>query len=91
MRRDAPLSAEFEVLRGAQVVNTRGRLGLTFIDVRMPQGERRTIECGALGVSGGWSLSLRIQHKRSRRRKRAEVKAQYGQGIAVKRKACSAA
>jgi sarcosine oxidase subunit alpha len=67
VRRDAPLSAEFEVLQGAQVVTTRGRLGLTFVDVRMPRGELRTIECGALGMSGGWNPNVHLTcHQRGR-------------------------
>ena len=59
-RETAPLSTDFEVIAGAQVVDTRGRLGLTFIDVKMPDGSPRVIECGALAVSGGWNPNVHM-------------------------------
>ncbi len=59
-RETAPLSTDFEVIAGAQVVDTRGRLGLTFIDVQMPDGSPRVIECGALAVSGGWNPNVHM-------------------------------
>jgi heterotetrameric sarcosine oxidase alpha subunit len=66
-RKDAPFSEDFEVIRGGQVVDTKGRLGLTFCDVKMPDGKMRTIECGALGVSGGWNPNVHLTcHQRGR-------------------------
>lgn len=66
-RPDAPLSPDYQVLRGAQVVDSKGRLGLTFIDVRNADGSIRTVECGALGVSGGWNPNVHLTcHQRGR-------------------------
>ena len=67
VRPDAPRSLDFEVLRGAQVIDTSGRLGLTFVEVRQADGSTRTIECGALGVSGGWNPNVHLTcHQRGR-------------------------
>jgi sarcosine oxidase subunit alpha len=66
-RADAPLSADYQVLRGAQVVDSHGRLGLTFIDVKLADGTLRKVECGALGVSGGWNPNVHLTcHQRGR-------------------------
>ncbi|MEP5727790.1 MAG: sarcosine oxidase subunit alpha family protein [Sulfitobacter sp.] len=66
-REDAPLSQVFEVIRGGQVVDTMGRLGLTFCDVRLSDGTIRKVECGALGVSGGWNPNVHLTcHQRGR-------------------------
>lgn len=66
-RADAPRSFDYEVLKGAQVVGTMGRLGLTFAQVRLADGGERTIECGALGVSGGWNPNVHLTcHQRGR-------------------------
>ncbi|MEQ6250000.1 sarcosine oxidase subunit alpha family protein [Sulfitobacter sp. HNIBRBA3233] len=66
-RPEAPLSKDYQVLRGAQVVNTSGRLGLTFVEVRLADGSLRTIECGALGVAGGWNPNVQLTcHQRGR-------------------------
>ncbi|WP_394199606.1 sarcosine oxidase subunit alpha family protein [Litoreibacter albidus] len=66
-RPDAPLSDQFEVLRGAQVIDTQGRLGLTFAKVRLADGSERMLECGALGVSGGWNPNVHLTcHQRGR-------------------------
>lgn len=67
VRPDAPRSMDFEVLAGAQVVDTMGRLGLSFAQVKLADGSLRTIECGALGVSGGWNPNVHlICHQRGR-------------------------
>jgi sarcosine oxidase subunit alpha len=67
VRPDAPTSMDFEVLRGAQVINTKGHLGLKFAEVRLADGSDRTIECGALGVSGGWNPNVHLTcHQRGR-------------------------
>lgn len=66
-RSDAPLSRDYEVLRGAQVVGSMGRLGLTFAEVKLADGTMRTLECGAIGVSGGWNPNLHLTcHQRGR-------------------------
>jgi heterotetrameric sarcosine oxidase alpha subunit len=66
-RADAPLSPDYQVLRGAQVVDSKGRLGLSFIDVKLADGSVRTVECGALGVSGGWNPNVHLTcHQRGR-------------------------
>ncbi|WP_298917787.1 sarcosine oxidase subunit alpha family protein [uncultured Roseobacter sp.] len=67
VRPDAPSSYDFEVLKGAQIVNTRGRLGLTFAEVKQADGSTRILECGALGVSGGWNPNVHLTcHQRGR-------------------------
>ncbi len=67
VRPDAPISYEYEVLAGAQVVDTRGRLGLSFVEVKLADGSKRTLDCGALGVSGGWNPNVHLTcHQRGR-------------------------
>ncbi len=66
-RPDVALSDDYQVLRGAQVLDTKGRLGLTFAEVKLADGTERTLECGALGVSGGWNPNLHLTcHQRGR-------------------------
>ncbi|WP_299297077.1 sarcosine oxidase subunit alpha family protein [uncultured Tateyamaria sp.] len=66
-RPDAPRSHDYEVLRGAQISDTKGRLGLTFAEVTLSDGSNRTVECGALGVSGGWNPNVHLTcHQRGR-------------------------
>ena len=53
-------------LRGAEVVDSEGRLGLTSITVRQANGKVEKIRVNALGVSGGWNPNLNIaSHHRS--------------------------
>jgi sarcosine oxidase subunit alpha len=60
-------SSQFEVLAGAQVINSRGRLGLKSIEVRLKDGSIRSIFCGALGLAGGWNPNVHLTcHKRGR-------------------------
>ncbi|WP_227269693.1 sarcosine oxidase subunit alpha family protein [Roseobacter weihaiensis] len=67
VRKEAPRDGAYETLPGAQVVDTRGRMGLTFVEVRLPGGDTRLIECGALGVSGGWNPNVHLTcHQRGR-------------------------
>ncbi|MDX1743844.1 MAG: glycine cleavage T C-terminal barrel domain-containing protein, partial [Ruegeria sp.] len=67
VREDAPGSYDYEVLKGAQVTDTKGRLGLTFVEVALPNGATRTLDCGALGVSGGWNPNVHLTcHQRGR-------------------------
>ena len=66
VRADAPRSTDYEVLHG-EVVDTKGRLGLTFAEVRLADGSMRTLECGALGLSGGWNPNVHLTcHQRGR-------------------------
>jgi sarcosine oxidase subunit alpha len=52
---------------GAQVIDTRGRLGLSAITVRQADGRTRDIRVDALGVSGGWNPNVNVHsHHRSR-------------------------
>ena len=54
-------------LKGARVVDTAGRLGLSAITVRLANGQRERIACEALGVSGGWNPTVALtSHHRSR-------------------------
>ncbi len=66
IRPDVPRSLDYEVLHG-EVVDTKGRLGLTFAEVKLGDGSIRTLECGALGVSGGWNPNVHLTcHQRGR-------------------------
>ena len=66
VRADAPSSMDYEVLHG-QVVDTKGRLGLTFAEVKLANGTTRTLDVGALGVSGGWNPNVHMTcHQRGR-------------------------
>jgi heterotetrameric sarcosine oxidase alpha subunit len=66
VRADAPRSVDYEVLHG-EIVDTRGRLGLKFAEVRLNDGSTRMLECGALGMSGGWNPNVHMTcHQRGR-------------------------
>lgn len=66
VRADAPRSLDFEVVHG-QVVDTKGRLGLTFAEVKLADGTTRTLDIGALGMSGGWNPNFHMTcHQRGR-------------------------
>lgn len=58
-RPDAVVRGDFPVYTGAQVVGTRGRLGLTGIRLRDRGGER-TIRAECLAMSGGWNPSVHL-------------------------------
>ncbi len=65
-RPDAPRSMDYEVLQG-EVIDTKGRLGLTFAEVKLADGSMRTLDCGALGLSGGWNPNVHLTcHQRGR-------------------------
>jgi methylglutamate dehydrogenase subunit C len=54
-------------LRGAEVIDTGGRLGLSSITVRSANGKIEEINATALGVSGGWNPNVNItSHHRSK-------------------------
>ena len=66
-REDGALLPGIRHLRGAQVVDSAGRLGLASVTVRLASGKTETIACTAMGVSGGWNPNLNItSHHRSR-------------------------
>jgi heterotetrameric sarcosine oxidase alpha subunit len=66
-RPDAPKAAGTELLAGAQVIDTSGRLGLTGVTVKLANGQTRKLACGALGVSGGWNPNVSLTcHQRGR-------------------------
>jgi sarcosine oxidase subunit alpha len=58
-RPDVPVLEDFPVYRGAQVVGTRGRLGLREVAVRHAGGTSR-IAAQALGLAGGWSPTVHL-------------------------------
>lgn len=76
VRADAPRVAGIELLAGAEVIGTQGRLGLTSITVRLANGQTRKIMCGALAVSGGWNPNVHLTcHQRGRPQWDAELAA----------------
>lgn len=46
--------------RNAQIVDTRGRLGLTGVKLRDENGQTEWVECDCLAVSGGWNPSVHL-------------------------------
>ena len=67
IRQDAPQSLDYEVIAGGHITNSRGRLGLTSVEVLLPDGSTRRLPCGALGVSGGWNPNVHLtSHHRGR-------------------------
>ncbi|MCB1395318.1 MAG: sarcosine oxidase subunit alpha family protein [Rhodobacter sp.] len=65
-RADARAIGRYPLFAGARVTGSRGRTGLTAIDVRAA-GTSHTIRCGALGVSGGWNPNVHLaSHHRGR-------------------------
>ncbi|NRP23386.1 Sarcosine oxidase subunit alpha [Aliiroseovarius sp. xm-m-379] len=67
IRPNVPCIDGTEVLAGAQIVDTKGRLGLTSVTVRLANGQTRVIPCGALAMSGGWNPNLGLTcHQRGR-------------------------
>ncbi|SEK28154.1 N-methylglutamate dehydrogenase subunit C [Roseovarius azorensis] len=76
IRAQAKPIADYELLAGAQVVGTQGRLGIRGVEVRLASGEIRRINCGALGVSGGWNPNVHLTcHKRGRPEWREDIAA----------------
>ncbi len=63
-------------LRGAEVIDSAGWLGLKSITVRQANNKTETIACTALGVSGGWNPNVNItSHHRSRPEWREDIAA----------------
>lgn len=66
-RPDAPQTGDYNVMAGAQVIDTKGRLGLKQITIATADGRTQKLACGALGVSGGWNPNVHITcHQRGR-------------------------
>jgi len=56
----------YELLAGATITDTRGRLGLSAVEVVSPSG-KQWLACEALGVSGGWNPNVHLtSHHRGR-------------------------
>lgn len=70
VRSDVQIARDFSdvpVFQGAQVIGTKGRLGLKSITVRLADGSEKVIACGGLGVSGGWNPAVSLTcHQRGR-------------------------
>ncbi|WP_146346797.1 sarcosine oxidase subunit alpha family protein [Falsiphaeobacter marinintestinus] len=66
-RDTAPDMQGTEVLAGAQIADTKGRLGVKSVTVKLINGQTRVIPCGAVAVSGGWNPNLGLTcHQRGR-------------------------
>jgi heterotetrameric sarcosine oxidase alpha subunit len=66
-RQDGDLLPGIRHLKGAEVVDSAGHLGLKSITVRQANGRTETMSVNALGVSGGWNPNVNItSHHRSR-------------------------
>ena len=56
----------YRTIAGGQVTGSKGRLGLTRIEVAQG-GRSEWLDCGALGVAGGWNPNLHLaSHHRGR-------------------------
>ena len=55
VRDDVQTTADWPVYAGAQVTDTKGRLGLSEITVKTASGKEEKIETDLLAVSGGWN------------------------------------
>ncbi|WP_405401856.1 sarcosine oxidase subunit alpha family protein [Paracoccus sp. Ld10] len=56
----------YRVIAGAEVAGSKGRLGLSAVQVRSSAGVE-WLNCGALGVAGGWNPNIQIaSHHRGR-------------------------
>ncbi len=59
-RADAPSETLCRQLKRAEVVNTRGRLGLKAVEVRFSNGNTEWIEAEGLAMAGGWNPSVHL-------------------------------
>ena len=58
---------DVEVFRGAKVVDTFGRRGITQVKLETSTGEHKTLDCSFLAVSGGWNPNIHLtSHHRER-------------------------
>ena len=58
-RADATIDGDFPMYRGAHVTDTKGRLGLTSVQIRDAQGHH-TVAADCLAVSGGWNPTVHM-------------------------------
>ncbi len=58
-RPDMDVQGDFRVLSGAEVVDTKGRAGLSGVTVRTARGSERIV-ADCLAVSGGWNPTLHL-------------------------------
>ncbi len=66
-RESGPLLPGIRHLKGAEVIDSSGRLGLKTITIRKSDGKTETIRATALGVTGGWNPNVNMtSHHRSR-------------------------
>ena len=49
-----------ELIPGAHVINSKGRMGLKEVLVRLPSGKIRQIKCDTLAISGGWNPNIAL-------------------------------
>lgn len=65
-RSGASAQGSYRTIAGGMVTDSKGRLGLTRVQVTA-NGRAEWIDCGALGVSGGWNPNVNIaSHHRGR-------------------------
>ncbi|MGR3742701.1 MAG: glycine cleavage T C-terminal barrel domain-containing protein, partial [Pseudooceanicola nanhaiensis] len=65
-RKDVPRLGDYTLFSGATVTGTRGRRGLSAIEIER-DGRPELLECAALGVSGGWNPNVHLaSHHRGR-------------------------
>ncbi|MBM3604692.1 MAG: sarcosine oxidase subunit alpha family protein [Alphaproteobacteria bacterium] len=65
-RTDILSQGSYRTIAGAQVTGSRGRLGLRRIQVTQG-GTSEWLDCGALGIAGGWNPNLHLaSHHRGR-------------------------
>ena len=59
-RHDAPEQKNFHHLRGASIVDTKGRLGLSSVAIRTFDGRSEWLDADLIAVSGGWNPNIGI-------------------------------
>ena len=75
-RADAPASDVAELFAGAVVSNSNGRRGIGHVTLRLANGQRKHLSCGALAVSGGWNPNVHLTcHHRGRPRWQEDIAA----------------
>ena len=57
---EAKPQTAFRHLTGAQVINTKGNLGLKSVQIRLQNGEETWIEAEGLAMAGGWNPSVHL-------------------------------
>lgn len=59
-RPDGPSVQAAAHFKGAQVIDTGGKLGLRYITIKLADGKTTKVTCSALGVSGGWNPNVHL-------------------------------